>query len=381
MKIAILHPWFLMKGGGERVIDVMAQMFPTADFFALFVDPLQLSEILASKRVVASKLNRFPWSARLHRHLMPLYPWAVESFDLSAYDLVISSCGPAMMGAAIKQDAIHICYCHTPQRLWWDLYAEHQNQLAGIAQALFVFGCTYNRIFEFNAMQRVDHLAVNSRFIEQRVAKYFRLPSTIIYPPVNVSCGFIAESHEDYYLYVGRLERQKRVDLLISACNRLKRKLLISGAGREEKALRGLAGPTVRFLGRVPDAEVGILFSRCRAFLFAAVEDFGIAPVEAQSYGRPVIAYGYGGALETVRVGDPEGREDTGVFFKTQEVESMMEAIESFESREMDFSPLSIQRHAAMFDTPNFVQSFGGYINAALRSHGMPEAYIPTELR
>jgi glycosyltransferase involved in cell wall biosynthesis len=375
MRIAILHHWFLMKGGAERVVDVMAEMFPDADIFALFVDPARLSETLKGRRVFASKLNKVPWSSKLFRQLMPLYPWAVESIDLSQYDLIISSCSASMMGAAVSQDAVHICYCHTPERLWWDMYAEYQARLSGIPRALYVMGASYNRLFEFSAIQRVDEVVANSIFIQKRIAKYFRRTSTVIYPPVDVERGFLGENHEDYYLYLGRLGRPKRINLIIEACNKLKRRLLISGVGPDEAELRSIAGPTIEFLGHVPDEQVGPLFASCRAFLFGAIEDFGMAPVEAQSYGRPVIAYGYGGSLETVRVDDPGGRPDTGVFFARQDVDSVVEAILRFELNENRFVPEEIQKHARQFDKQTFMDRFGGFVNSVLETKGISPVY------
>ena len=368
MKTAILHPWFLMKGGGERVVDVLADIYPDADIYALFVDKSQLSNVLQNRRVTGSKLNGIPWSRKIHRQLMPLYPWAVESFDLRAYDLVISSCGPAMMGAAVNQEAVHICYCHTPQRSWWDLYAEHQLQLPPVLRDLFVAGCTYNRIFEFCAMQRVDNLVANSLFIQHRIQKYFARQSVVIYPPVDTSRGYIDSDRGDYYLYLGRLEKQKRVDLLIQACNKLGRKLIVVGKGKEEAYLKSLAGPTVTFMGYAPDGEIGPLFAKCRAFLFAAVEDFGIAPVEAQSYGIPVIAYGYGGSLETVRAGLADANQNTGVYFRSQTVEGVITAIEEFEAAESSFSPHQIQRHARRFDTSSFMEIFKRHVDQVIQS-------------
>ena len=367
MKTAILHPWFLMKGGGERVVDVFAEIYPDADIYALFVDKSQLSNVLQRRGVAGSKLNGIPWARKIHRQLMPLYPWAVESFDLRSYDLVISSCGPSMMGAAVHQEAVHICYCHTPQRSWWDLYAEHQLQLPPVLRDLFVAGCTYNRIFEFCAIQRVDDLIANSVFIQQRIQKYFSKQSVVIYPPVDTSRGYIDSNRGDYYLYLGRLERQKRVDLLIQACNKLKKKLIVVGKGKEAEYLKSLAGPTVTFLGYVPDNEIGPLFARSRAFLFAAVEDFGIAPVEAQSYGIPVIAYGYGGSLETVRAGSSDPGSDTGVYIRSQTVDAVADAIEEFEAVESKFSPSEIQRHARQFDTPVFMEKFKQHVDDVIR--------------
>lgn len=367
LKVAILHPWFLMRGGGEKVVDVLAGMYPEADIYTLFVNPEKLSPILKERRIIPTMLNRIPLaSSKLHRHLMPLYPWAIESLDLRNYDLVISSCGPAMMGAAIREDATHICYCHTPQRSWWDLYPEHQQQLKGLGRHLFTFGATWVRTWEFAAMQRVDHVLANSNYIAGRVHKYFRRESTVIYPPVTINADPIPADRGDYYLTLGRLEKQKRVDLLIQACNTLGRRLLIVGTGKEEAYLKSLAGPTIEFLGYVSDSAIPALYSNARAFLFAALEDFGIAPIEAQGFGLPVIAYGRGGSLETVRINDPLGRADTGIFFSEQTVGAVVDTLKRFEASEQLFDHAEIQRHATQFDSPRFIENFSEFVEKAV---------------
>ncbi len=367
MKVAILHPWFITRGGSEKVVDVFAEMYPEADIYTLFLDPEQLGPVLKNRRVIPTMLNSIPFAAKkLHRHLMPLYPWAIESLDLREYDLLISSCGPAVMGAAIREDAVHISYFHSPQRSWWDLYPEHQHQLKGSFRHIFTFGATWVRVWEFSATQRVDHVISNSRYIAARVHKYFRRESTVIHPPVNVNCLSVSAKRGDYYLTLGRLEKPKRVDLLIEACNRLGRRLLIVGTGKEEASLKALAGATIEFLGYVPDSAVPDLYAKARAFLFASLEDFGIAPIEAQGYGLPVIAYGRGGSLETVRVNDPQGLPDTGIFFQEQSVESLVDAIRRFEDSEGQFSSAAIQEHALQFDTPRFVEKFSDFVQIAL---------------
>jgi len=354
MKVAILHPWFLMLGGGEKVIDVLAGMFPQADIFTLFYREELLPPNIRERKVTASLLNKFPLSARLHFHYAALYPWATEGLDLRDYDLLISSCGPVLMGVNARQDAVHVCYCHTPARAWWDLYAEHQSHMPWFARHVFTMACTFLRIWEFNAMQRIDCVISNSNYIANRVQKYFRRESQVIYPPVDTSNGYLDDNRGDYYLSVGRLGRQKRLDIVIEACNRLQRKLKIVGTGKEEAYLRSIAGPTIDFLGFVSDDALGPLYAQCRAFLFAANEDFGIAPVEAQSYGRPVVAFGHGGSLETVRVGHAEGLPDTGVYFAQQSVESLIDALHRFEKVENSFVPKLIQEHAKQFDTDSF---------------------------
>jgi glycosyltransferase involved in cell wall biosynthesis len=362
LKVAIIHPLFVLKGGAEKVVEVFAEMYPEADIYGLFVDPKALFPITQSRGVRPSLLNAVPFSKKLYRQLMPYYPWAVESIDLREYDLIISSVGQAMMGVSVREDAIHICYCHSPERTWWDLYTQTQHRLPGLLRHPFVMGASKVRTWEFCAMQRVDHVIANSSYIADRIYKYFRRDSTVIYPPVNMSSGSAVAGGGDYYLSVGRLAKLKKLDVLIRACNELGRKFVIVGTGREEKYLRSVAGPTIEFRGYVSDQDLPGIYANCKGFLFAANEDFGIAPVEAQSYGRPVIAYGHGGSLETVRVNDPDGRPDTGVFFPEQTVESVIDAIRRFEKIEGQFDPKLIQLHARQFDTDTFKATFRKFV-------------------
>ena len=372
MKVAILHSWFLVDGGAERVVETLAGIYPEADVYALFVNSKKLPPILRSRGVHPSILNALPFSSKVYRQLLPFYPWAVESLDLSAYDLIISSCGPAMMGCTIRQDAIHVCYCHSPERTWWDLYSQTQLRLPPLLRHPFVMAAAKVRTWEFCAMQRVDHVISNSNYIAERVLKYFRRESSVIYPPVSMSSSPVLPLKGDYYLTVGRLGKQKRADILVRACNALGRKLVVVGTGREEKYLKSIAGPTIEFLGYVPNAALPGLYAECKAFLFAALEDFGIAPVEAQSYGRPVIAYGRGGALETVRVDDPEGRSDTGVFFPEQTSESLVDGILRFESREQQFVAADIREHALTFNAAVFEKKITEFVNIATSAKGKP---------
>lgn len=366
MKVAIIHPWFLVLGGGEKVVEALAASFPNADMFALLGRPDRIPDTLQGRRIHYSFLNHVPGIRKLHRELMFLYPMAIESLDLSSYDLVISSAGPATFGVNVRQDALHICYCHSPGRSWWDQYAERQTSLSPIGKATFTAFSTYIRMWEFSAAQRVDKFAANSSYIAQRIRKYLRRDACVIYPPVNTGMGYLASRHQDYYLSVSRLEPRKRLDLVIDACNRLDRRLIIVGTGAEESRLKAIAGPKTEFAGRVSDSELPQLLAHCRAFLFAADEDFGIVPVEAQAFGRPVIAYGHGGSLETVRVGDPRGSSDTGVFFSEQTVDSVVEAIQRFEDREEQFLPKQIQQHARRFDTSVFMERMNAFIEGAM---------------
>lgn len=369
MKIAIVHPWFLESGGGERVANVMGEMYPDADLFTFSYDSKLLPPALRNRKIIASPLNKLMLRGRsmsLRNYMFPLFPWAVESFDLSGYDLVISSC-PPVMGINVRQDATHVCYCHTTQYNWWHLYAEYQAKLSTLKRHAFTWAAVFNRIWEFSAVQRIDDIAVNSRYIAKRFHKYFRRQAVVIYPPVDTSMGYLAERNDDYYLTVSRLAKNKRIELLIEACNQLKRRLLVVGGGNLKNQLKEMAGSTIELSGAVSDEELRSIYAHSRAFLFAADEDFGMAPVEAQAFGRPVIAYSRGGSLETVRVGDPSGLPDTGVFFSEQTVDSIVDAILRFEAKEQSFIPKNIQQHARQFDTANFIDRFSAFVDNAIK--------------
>jgi glycosyltransferase involved in cell wall biosynthesis len=228
----------------------------------------------------------------------------------------------------------------------------------------YALTCNRLRQWDFVAAQRVDHFIANSRYIQHRIRKCYGRDSTLIYPPVETANGYLADHHGNYYLSVGRLTHTKRLDILIGACNRMGRRLLIAGEGREERRLKAVAGRTIEFLGRVSDEELRELYAHCRAFLFSADEDFGIVPVEAQSFGRPVIAYAHGGALETVRVNDPRGLPDTGVFFPDQTIESLIDGIRKFELTEHMFDPVAIKRHSYTFDTRIFSDKVSAFVDS-----------------
>lgn len=367
MRVAIVNVAYIGSGGAEQVDEVLGQMFPDADLFALFLRDCAIPKSLTGRVTHCSPLTLVPKIDKIYRAFYPLYPWATETLDLRGYDLVISSDHGTVKGVLLDQDTVHICYCHTPWRQLYDLYRLSRAMVPWPLKTIYGAAARHLRQWDFVAAQRVDRFVANSNYIARRIHKWYHRNSTVIYPPVRTNDGYIdPHCRGDYYLSVGRLSHTKRLDVLIEACNRLGRRLLISGEGRDEKRLKAMSGPTVQFLGRVPDKELAGLYANCRAFLFAADEDFGIVPVEAQSYGRPVIAYGHGGSLETVRVNDPEGKPDTGVYFGEQNVNSILESIQRFELVEDRFDPEEIQKHARQFDTSVFKSRFDAYIHAAI---------------
>lgn len=360
LRVALVHYWLKGYGGGERVLEAIASVFPEADFYALLASDGGMPPSLRDRLVTTSFVERIPGAKRWHRHFLPIYPYALEQFDLGRYDLVISSeSGPAK-GVITSPQTCHICYCHTPMRYLWDMYHEYRKTMNPLTRAIFSMTAHYVRQWDLSAASRVDYFAANSRYVAGRIRKYYRRESAVIYPPVDVSAGHLSPKTEDYYLVVSRLVPYKRVDLAIEACNRLERKLRVVGSGTEYKRLRKLAGPGVEFLGKLDEQSLAENYGRCRALLFPAEEDFGIVPVEAQSYGRPVIAYGRGGALETV-IGLTPGRNPeaaSGIFFYEQSAEALADAIVAFESAESGFRPDRICAHTQRFSVDRFKREF-----------------------
>jgi glycosyltransferase involved in cell wall biosynthesis len=374
MRVAIVHHWFVTLGGGERVVDAIANLFPTADIFTLFLDKEKLPPALKNRKITTSFLDKIPGARKAHRYYLPFYPLAVETLDLSGYDLVITSDSGPMKGVITDPNSTHICYCYSPMRYLWDGYFAYLRGMSPLTRTMFSLTSHYVRNWDYSAAQRVDHFIADSKYVASRIDKYYRRDSTVIHPPVDTSRSFLASKHSDYYLALGRLVPYKRTDILIDACSKLDRKLVIVGDGPEMKALLSKSAKNVEFLGAVAESELSGLYAQCRALLFAADEDFGIVPLEAQSYGRPVIAFGKGGSLETVlgtytpMRGKTAGQDSpfTGVFFQEQTADSLARAILLFESCEEIFSPERIQSHARTFDTAIFADRMRNFITSAM---------------
>jgi glycosyltransferase involved in cell wall biosynthesis len=371
MRVAVVHHWFVSTGGGERVAEVLARMYPNADLFSLVVVPEMLPEHLRSRSMQTSFLNRIPFASRLYRHMLPLYPTAVEQLDLSGYDLVLTSDSGPMKGVIVSPSAVHICYCHAPMRYLWDQYHNYRKDLGSVSKTIFGATAHYVRSWDQMAAQRVTYFTANSRYVASRIRQYYGRESIVVYPPVDTSSGYLADNQSDAYLTVGRLVAYKRTDLLIQACNRLGRRLRIIGTGPEESRLRAIAGPTIEFLGQVDNATLWNEYAHCRAFLFAAEEDFGMAVVEAQACGRPVVAFGKGGVLESV-VGLDEAVprfQHSGIFFYEQTPTAVADAVLRFEENEHRFDPRTIREKASRFSTDVFCRSFRGLVDGLMPSH------------
>jgi glycosyltransferase involved in cell wall biosynthesis len=369
LRVAIVHYWFIGRGGGERVVEALAEVFPQADLFSLVADKSTLAPILQTRKLQTSFLQRVPGAKKFHRHFLFLQPLALEQFDLSEYDLVISSeSGPAK-GVITSSKTCHICYCHSPMRYIWDMYPQYRRGMGPVVGMVFSLAAHYMRIWDYASARRVDYFVANSRFIASRIRKYYGRESTVIHHPVETSAAHCSSKPGSHYLVVGRLVDYKRFDLAVSACTVLGRSLKVIGDGPQCEALRSIAGPTVRFLGKVSEQELRENLADCRALLFPGEEDFGIAPVEAQSFGRPVIAYASGGLLETVRgiMPDEAGVEDpTGVFFTEQSSSAMVKAILDFEAMENEFCTQKIREHSLQFDREIFKRKIADFVRFAV---------------
>lgn len=359
LRVAIVHHWFRSYTGAERVVSALLEVFPKADVFALIATE-QTAARFAPHRITTSFLQRVPGSQRFHRHFLPFYPFALEQFDLSGYDLVIShESGPAK-GVITPANVCHICYCHSPMRYIWDLHHEyvHGADMGSFSGLVFRLVAHYVRMWDLASASRVDYFIASSSNAAKRIQKIYRRDSPIIHPPVRVKAGYVSPRIDDYYLVVGRLVDYKRVDLAIEACQALDRRLHVVGSGPQLERLKRMARGKVEFFSSLSDEQVSEEYAHCRAVLFPGHEDFGIVPVEAHSFGRPVIAYGRGGALETVEgpfVGvGPIDNCCNGLLFAEQTSSSLIEAIRSFEQQEPKFSPVDIARSAQKFSTNRF---------------------------
>lgn len=358
MKIAIVHYWFVSMRGGERVVEALCDIFPQADLFCLVYDEAAISDKIKSKKITASFLQKMG-GKKHYQKMLPLMPFALEGLDLTDYDLVISSeSGPAK-GIVTRPDALHVCYCHSPMRYVWDLYPQYYKSMGRFAKLIMATFAPMLRVWDVTTAARVDHFIANSRYVKARIQKFYRRDAEVINPPVDLERFAISETHDDYYLCAGQITPYKRIEIAVDACTRLNKRLIVVGDGATE-ALKQRAGPTVEFVGRAKDTDLERYLSRCRALIFPGLEDFGIVPLEAMACGRPVIAYGRGGAVETVIPGL------SGVLFAEQTVEALTQALVEFEGREASFVPADIRQHSARFGVDRFRAEVKDFIMSKL---------------
>lgn len=355
LKVAIVCDWLTDMGGAERVILALHRLFPDAPIYTSIFNSKNLKEF-KDLEVIPSFLNKMPFARKHHRWFLKLMPYAFEQFDLSDYDLVISSSHSCAKGIITKPETLHISYCHTPMRYVWDDYLAYikQYRLNKVAFKLVLNMLHDIRMWDRLAADRVDHFVANSKFVKKRIKKYYRRNADVIYPPVDVSKFKISNKSGNYFLAIGRLIPYKRFDLLVSTFNRLKLPLKIVGTGREYKSLKKEARSNIEFSGYVSEKRRNSLLMNCKALIFPQCEDFGITPLEAAACGKPVIAYSSGGALETVN-------SETGVFFDEQTVFSLSKVVRSFDSRKFD--PKKIRKWAEKFSVEVFEERMIDYLN------------------
>lgn len=356
MRIALVHDYLVQYGGGERVLEALCELFPRAPIYTLVYDEKNILGAFKDRMIRTSFLQRIPLARSRHRLFPLLMPLAIEEFDLSKYDLVISTSNSYAKG--INATSMHICYCHTPMRYAWDDCHKYLREFGypSVLKKVVPFAMNYIRLWDRISAERVNYYIANSQCVADRIKKYYRKDSTIIYPPVDISHFQICGTIEDYFLIVSRLLPYKRFDIAIQAFKKLRMPLKIIGEGPDEKRLKKMArgAANIEFLGRLPDNKVEEHFSKCQAFIFPSEEDFGIVQVEAMASGRPVISYRAGGALEIVE----EGK--TGLFFDEQTSESLEQALANFKSK--NFDPRVIRESVKRFNKDIFKEKFKEYV-------------------
>jgi glycosyltransferase involved in cell wall biosynthesis len=360
MKVAIIHYWFVGMRGGEKVIEALCEMYPQADIFTHVYVPEVISDRIRRHRIIPTYINALPRAAKMYKSYLPLMPLALEQLDLRGYDLIISSESGPSKGIIPPPDALHVCYCHTPMRYIWNMYHEYRDGAGRMTRLLMPPLSHYLRMWDVASAARVDSFVANSATVARRIQRYYRRDSVVIHPPVDTDAFSIAAPSDigDYYLMAGELVSYKQPDLAVRAFNEMNLKLVVIGGGEMLKEIRRIAGPSVTVLGSQPFEVLKRHYARCRALIFPGEEDFGMVPVEAMASGRPVVAFGRGGATETVAKGL------TGIFFTEQTVEAISSAVKSLADIKID--PEKIAAHARQFGRDQFFQKMRTHIDDLL---------------
>lgn len=367
MKVAIVHDWLTNYGGAETFIELWLKMYPQADIYTLVYDKKKMAGHFEGTKIYTSKLQKIPFATKIYTKLLKFMPKAFESFDLSGYDLVLCSSSSCAKGVIVPPYVPQIAYIHSPMRYAWDLYFDYKKRSGKLTRFFMDKWMPSIRQWDYISSQRIDTIIANSKYISRRIKKFWNRDSQVIYSPVNVS-RFNPDpkvtEREDYYVFFSRLVPYKRADLAIKACQKLCKKLVVIGGGSEYENLKKLAGKdeNITFTGRASDQDVQYHLQRCKALIFCAEEDFGLTPLEAQACGAPVIAFGRGGARETVLDGI------TGCFFDKQETDSVADAILKFEELDLHktFDKEKIVNHARSFTEERFRNEFNAAVEATI---------------
>ncbi len=363
LKIAIVCDWLTVFAGAERVVYEMHQLFPNAVIYTSLYNKKALSAFKKAE-VRESALRYLPFARKLHRLFLPWMPLAFERMDLSEFDLVISSSHSAAKGIITRPETLHVCYCHSPMRYVWDQSHQYQEQFKSFSlfRPLYKPVLHHIRLWDRVAADRVDEFITNSHYIQKRVKKYYGRSSEVIHPPVDLHTFSVGKGHEDYYLAVGRLIPYKRFDLIVKAAIKMGIPLKIVGEGPDLKKLKRMAkGSDIEFLGKISDEKLKATYQKAKALIFPQQEDFGIVPLEAMACGTPVIAYGRGGALETVTDGV------SGLFFEEQTVDSLVKTIQKFEKKKWD--PEKVAESVVGFSSARFRSELRHFLEKAWKTH------------
>lgn len=364
MKVAIVHDWLTSYAGAETFVELLLKIYPDSDIFTLVYDKKKLKNHFENNKIYTSRMQKLPFASKLYTKLLKFMPREFESFDFSGYDLVISSSSSCAKGVIVPPHIPHIAYIHSPMRYAWDLFFDYKKRSGALTRFFMERWMPEIRQWDYISSQRIDTICANSRYIARRIQKYWARDSIVVYSPVNTKRFFPKSDNDvnnnsgkgDFYVAFSRLVQYKRVDLAVSALKGSGKKLVVIGSGPEAKRLKALAAgdENITFTGRIDDAAVRTYLQSCRALIFCAEEDFGLTPVEAQACGSPVIAFGRGGACETVIDGK------TGVFFAEQTVPALKEALDRFEKLDAEgaFKPEEIVRHAQTFSESRFIAEF-----------------------
>jgi glycosyltransferase involved in cell wall biosynthesis len=357
LKTAIVHDWLVTNGGAEKVLKAILEIFPEADVFSLvdFLNDNDRRDILYGKYAKTSFIQNLPFAKKHFRNYLPFFPKAIESLDLSDYDLIISSSWAVAKGVKKHNNQLHICYCHTPIRYAWDLYDEYTSNLLFFKKFLVQKTLKYIRKWDIQTLDRVNFFIANSNFVKERIKRIYNKTAKVIYPPVDMEKFKLYEKKEEFYLTASRLVPYKKTKLIVEAFNKMPdKKLVVIGKGEEYQAIKRIAKSNIEILGYQKDEILVDFMKKAKAFVYAAIEDFGIVPVEAMACGTPVVALNKGGTAETVINGI------TGVLFEKQSKEYIINAINLFEKQKFDFN--IIRKEALKYDKKNFKKLFSEFV-------------------
>ena len=372
LRVALVHDWLTGMRGGEKCLEVMCELFPDAPIYTLLHVKGAMSPLIESKTIHTSFLQRFPFVEQKYRMYLPLFPFAIEAFDFSDYDLLLSTSHCVAKGAKPRGDALHLCYCFTPMRYVYEMYDDYFGKgQAGMATRMAMkIVAPLLRLWDKKTANRVHHFVAISEHVRQRIYRHYGRDAEVIFPPVDTAKFQASRRDKGYYLIVSALVPYKKVDLAVKAFNKIGKRLIIVGKGPDEEKLRYLAKPNVEFLGWKSDDELALLYAGCTALVFPGEEDFGIVPLEAMASGKAVIAYGKGGALETVQDGL------SGVFFYEQTVEALEIAVSKAE--QMQFDVENVRNRALRFSRSIYKDAMKKFIEEKIEAHNRAMKHLST---